>query len=80
MSGLTSTTPFFSPYRISETLTEGYFALLGALSSDPRGLLMIERWRMINMFYNIMNLEGRDDLVQALVGNMDFSLYGSPNV
>jgi rapamycin-insensitive companion of mTOR len=78
VSGLTSTTPFFSPYRVSETLTGGYFALLGALSSDPRGLLMIERWRMINMFYNIMNLEGRDDLIQALIGSMDFSLYGSP--
>lgn len=76
---MTSVTPFFSPYRISETLAGGYFALLGALSCGPKGLLMLERWRVINMFYNIVNLEGRDDLVQALLGNMDFSLYGWPD-
>lgn len=73
-SGLTSTAPLFSPYRVSETLTGGYFAILGALSSDPKGLQMIERWRMINMFYHIMELDGRDDLIRALLSNMDFSL------
>lgn len=74
MSGLASTSPLFSPYRLSETLTGGYFALLGALSGDQNGLHIIERWRMINMFYHIMDLKGRDDLIQALLGNMDFSL------
>ncbi|MCJ1298644.1 hypothetical protein MMC08_001434 [Hypocenomyce scalaris] len=73
-SGLTSESPLFSPYRVTETLTGGYFALLGVLSSDSQGLLMIERWRMINMFYHIVELRNRDDLVQVLLGNMDFSL------
>lgn len=74
LSGLTSETPVFSAYRMIDTLSGGYFAMLGVLSGDPRGLLMIERWRMINMFYHIMDLEDRDDLIQALLGNMDFSL------
>ena len=73
-SGLTSTSPLFSSYRVSETLTGGYFALLGALSSDIQGLQMIERWRIINMFYHIMELVGREDLIKALLSNMDFSL------
>ena len=73
-SGLTATQPLFSPFRVSETLTGGYFALLGALSSDPKGLQMIERWRMINMFYHIMEVDGREDLVRILLSNMDFSL------
>lgn len=63
------------PHRLLDTLTGGYFALLGALSSDPSGLLIIERWSMFNMFYHIMDLKERNDLVQALLGNMDFSLY-----
>ena len=73
-SGLTSASPLFSPYRVSETLTGGYFTILGALSSDPKGLLMIERWRMVNMFYHIMELDSRGDLIRALLSNMDFSL------
>ena len=64
----------FSPERVSEMLTGGYFALLGALSSDLQGLQMMERWHMINIFYHIMDLEDRDDLIRALFGNMDFSL------
>ena len=74
LSGLMSETPIFSSDRVSETLSGGYFALLGVLSGNPQGLHMIERWKMINMFYHIMDLEGRDDLVQALLGNMDFTL------
>ena len=73
-SGLTATQPLFSPYRVSETLAGGYFAFLGALSSDPKGLQMIERWHMINMFYHIMELDGREDLIRILLSNMDFSL------
>ena len=74
MSGLTSATPLFSYWRVSETLCGSYFALLGALSSDSRGLHMIERWHMVNMFYHIVDQNGRDDLVQALLGSMDFTL------
>lgn len=74
LSGLTSETPIFSADRVSETLSGGYFAMLGVLSGDLRGVHMIERWRMINMFYHIMDVEGRDDLILALLGNMDFSL------
>ena len=73
-SGLISTSPLFSPYKVSETLTGGYFAILGALSSNTKGLQMLERWRMINMFYHIMDLDGRDDLIRALLSNMDFVL------
>ena len=39
---------------------------------------MIERWRIVNMFYRIIELEGRDDLVRVLLSNMNFSLYGRP--
>ncbi|KAL8971770.1 MAG: hypothetical protein Q9197_003104 [Variospora fuerteventurae] len=73
-SGLTSTSPLFSPWRTSETLTGCYFSLLGALSSDPKGLQMIERWHMVNIFYHIIELNDRHDLVELLLGNMDFTL------
>ena len=74
MSGLISMTPLFARKRVSDTLTGGYFNILGALSGDPQGLVMLERWRMINMFYHIIDLEDRGDLVQMLLGNMDFTM------
>ncbi len=45
------------------------------MSSDPKGLAMLERWRMINMCYHIIELQDRSDLVKCLLGNLDYSLY-----
>jgi rapamycin-insensitive companion of mTOR len=74
MSGLTSASPLFSREQMGSTLSGGYFALLGVLSSDNMGLSMMERWHMTNMFYHIIELKDRSDLIQALLGNMDFTL------
>ncbi|WEW59098.1 hypothetical protein PRK78_004567 [Emydomyces testavorans] len=73
-SGLTSSSPVFSRTQMTETLSWGYFALLGTLSSDPNGLHMMERWHMLNMFYHIVELQDRSDLIQAILANMDFTL------
>ncbi|KKK18671.1 hypothetical protein P175DRAFT_0502837 [Aspergillus ochraceoroseus IBT 24754] len=73
MSGLTSSSPVFSRDRMSTTLSGGYFAMLGTLSADAKGLAMMERWHMLNMFYHIIELRDRDDLIQTLLGNMDYT-------
>ena len=74
LSGLTSATPHFSRQRLNDTLTGGYFALLGAMSSHQRGLTIIERWKMANMFYHIIELSDRDDLIVCLLGNVDYTM------
>ncbi|KAH0564991.1 hypothetical protein GP486_001623 [Trichoglossum hirsutum] len=76
MSGLTSPSPLFSASRLAETLCGGYFEILGTLSSDLKGLAMMERWRIFNMFYHIVELKDRDDLLQAILGNMDYTFDG----
>ncbi|KAF1837369.1 cytosolic regulator pianissimo [Decorospora gaudefroyi] len=76
MSGLTSESPIFQADRMNETLTGGYFALLGALTKDSRGVQILERWRVINMFYHIVELNDRDDLIRTLLSNMDYTLDG----
>ncbi|KAM5475566.1 hypothetical protein MauCBS54593_001258 [Microsporum audouinii] len=73
MSGLTSLSPLFSREQMADTLSGGYFALLGTLSSEPNGIQMMERWHMLNMFYHIVELTDRNDLIQTLLGNMDFT-------
>lgn len=74
LSGLTSQSPLFSKDRIADTLSGGYFPMLGVLSETASGLLMIERWRMINMFYHIVELRDRDDLVKTLLGALNYTL------
>jgi hypothetical protein len=76
MSGLTSESPMFQVDRMNETLTGGYFALLGELTKDCKGIQILERWRVLNMFYHIVELNDRDDLIRVLLSNMDYTLDG----
>jgi rapamycin-insensitive companion of mTOR len=70
----------FSQIRLSETLCSGYFAMLGTLSGDHKGLQMLDRWRMINMMYHIIDLKQRPDLIKLLLSNFDYSIHGHPRV
>jgi rapamycin-insensitive companion of mTOR len=79
-SGITSAEPLFSSQRLQNTLSHGYFMLLGTLSADPNGLAMMERWRMFNMFYHISELRSRDDLVTSFIASMDYRLEGHPRI
>ena len=61
----------FSRDRMTDTLCGGYFPMLGALSSDPKGLQLLERWRMFNMMYHIVDLKQRPDLIKLLLSSFD---------
>jgi rapamycin-insensitive companion of mTOR len=76
MSGLTSPNPLFSSSRLVDTLSGGYFEFLGTLSQDPKGIAMMERWHMINMFYHIIELKDRDDLITTLLVALEYSVDG----
>lgn len=80
MSGITSKTPLFSIIGMSETLVGGYFAMLGVMSGDARGMQILERWKFINMFYHIVELQDRDDLIRILLFHMDYTLDSHPRI
>ena len=54
--------------------------MLGTMSGDLKGLQMLDRWRMINMMYHIIDLKQRPDLIKLLLSNFDYSLQGHPRV
>ena len=80
LSGITSSNPLFSPDRLQDTLVGGYFAIMGVLCSEPKGLQMMERWKIINMFYHIVELKDRDDMIKALIGSLDYALDSHPRI
>ncbi|RMJ16167.1 hypothetical protein CDV36_004198 [Fusarium kuroshium] len=79
-SGLTAQYPMFSRDRVSDTLCAGYFAMLGVLTGDPKGLQLLDRWRMFNMMYHIVDLKQRPDLIKLLLSSFDYSVQGHPRV
>ncbi|KAI1769575.1 Rapamycin-insensitive companion of mTOR, N-term-domain-containing protein [Hypoxylon sp. FL1150] len=79
-SGLTAQYPMFSKDRLIDTLCGGYFPMLGVLTSESKGLQMLERWKIFNMMYHIIDFKQRPDLVNLLLANLDYSLMGHPRV
>ncbi|OAL38348.1 hypothetical protein AYO20_02407 [Fonsecaea nubica] len=73
-SGITSSNPLFERHHMAETLSAGYFAMLGALSHSAEGMRLMEQWHMMDIFYHLVELKDRDDLIRALLGNMDYTL------
>lgn len=80
VSGLTAQFPLFSKDRLVDTLCGGYFPMLGVLSGDSRGLIMLERWRIYNMLFHIIDLKQRPDIIKLVLSNFDFSGLGHPRV
>ncbi|CAI4219061.1 unnamed protein product [Parascedosporium putredinis] len=72
--------PMFSKDRLIDTLCGGYFAMVGVLSGDPKGLALLDRWRMFNMMYHIVDLKQRPDLIKLILANLDYSINGHPRV
>lgn len=73
-SGLTSTSPLFDKHNMIDYLTGGYFDMLGALSESLEGIQIMERWHIMNMFYHILELDDRADLVKIFLNAMDYTL------
>ncbi|KAF3021901.1 hypothetical protein E8E14_005470 [Neopestalotiopsis sp. 37M] len=79
-SGLTAQHPMFSPDFMIDYLVGGYFPMLGVLTGDPNGLQMLERWRIFNMIYHIVDFNQRPDLIKLILANFDYGLQGHPRV
>jgi rapamycin-insensitive companion of mTOR len=54
--------------------------MIGALSGDRQGLMILDRWRMFNMMYHIFDLKQRPDLIKLLLTNFDYTIHGHPRV
>ena len=79
-SGITAKSPIFGADKLSDTLSGGYFAMLGAMCRDQKGIHILIRWRIINMFYHIVELKDRDDLIRTLLTNLDYTIDSHPRI
>ncbi|KAK4650866.1 hypothetical protein QC762_711340 [Podospora pseudocomata] len=79
-SGLTAQDPMFSRDGLTDTLSGGYFPMLGVLSGDPKGIQMLDRWRIFNMLYRIVDLKQRPDIIKLMISNFDYSIQGHSRI
>ncbi|PIL22333.1 hypothetical protein GSI_15021 [Ganoderma sinense ZZ0214-1] len=72
--------PVFSKKRMQDTLTSGYFEMLGTLSRRKEGIELLEKFKLFSAFYILTELRGREDLVIGIIENLDFNIDGHSRI
>ncbi|KAI0822217.1 Rapamycin-insensitive companion of mTOR, N-term-domain-containing protein [Trametes gibbosa] len=72
--------PIFSKKRVQETLTGGYFEMLGTLSKRTEGVELLEKFKLFTAFYRLTELRSRDDLIKGIIENLDYSIDGHSRI
>nr|VWP00964.1 Guanyl nucleotide exchange factor Sql2 [Ganoderma boninense] len=72
--------PVFSKKRMQDTLTYGYFEMLGTLSRRKEGIELLEKFKLFSAFYLLTELRGREDLVIGIIENLDLSIDGHSRI
>ncbi|KAL6304381.1 Rapamycin-insensitive companion of mTOR, N-term-domain-containing protein [Sparassis latifolia] len=72
--------PIFSKKRMQDTLTFGYFEMLGTLSKRKEGLDLMEKFRLFTAFYRLSELRSREDLIKSIIENLDYSIDGHSRI
>ncbi|KAG1750937.1 Rapamycin-insensitive companion of mTOR, N-term-domain-containing protein [Suillus occidentalis] len=73
-NGTSESDPMFSKFRLSETLTYGYFEMLGTLSKHAEGIELMEKFKFFTAFYHLSELRDREDLITAVITNLDYTI------
>ncbi|CAL1712811.1 unnamed protein product [Somion occarium] len=72
--------PIFSKKRMQDTLTYGYFEMLGTLSKRKEGLELLEKFKLFTAFYHLSELRSREDLIKGIIENLDYSIDGHSRI
>ncbi|KAG0239686.1 hypothetical protein BGW41_007569 [Actinomortierella wolfii] len=72
--------PIFSRESMENTITPGYFEMLGTLCKSKNGLKLLEKFKIFDLYYRVSELRSRDDVVKKIITSMDYQLDGHPRV
>lgn len=76
-SGLYAKDQIFSQDRLEGTLTNGYFDMLGILSTKEHGLELLQQWKVFSIIHHIAdNPFKREDLLILFMKSMDYKKSG----
>ncbi|KAJ1021886.1 hypothetical protein NDA16_003648 [Ustilago loliicola] len=80
LSGQSGSDPLLSRKRMQETLTSGYFEMIGVLTQSAEGICLLERFKIFTPLYHLSELRSRDDIVKAVIENVDYSIDGHSRI
>ncbi|KAK8850712.1 hypothetical protein IAR55_004632 [Kwoniella newhampshirensis] len=72
--------PIFARDRLSNTLTYGYFEMIGTLSKHREGMKLVEKFKFFTSFYHLSEQRSRDDVIRIIIECFDYTLDAHPRI
>jgi hypothetical protein len=73
-AGQPSAQPLFARDRLENTLTYGYFEMIGTLTKHHKGIQLLEKFKFFTSFYHLCELRSRDDIIKLIIECFDYSM------
>lgn len=72
--------PLFSRAKLGTTVVEGYFEMLGVISTTKGGLALLERSRIFTLLHRFIAAPSRDYIVRTALQHLSFNVEGHARV
>ncbi|WRT70894.1 uncharacterized protein IL334_007893 [Kwoniella shivajii] len=72
--------PILARDRLENTLTYGYFEMIGMLSKHREGMKLLEKFKFFTCFYHLSEQRSRDDLIRIIIECFDYTLDAHPRI
>ncbi|WVQ86186.1 hypothetical protein IAT38_008354 [Cryptococcus sp. DSM 104549] len=72
--------PLFARDRLENTLTYGYFEMIGTLSKHNEGMKLMEKFKFFTCFYHLSEQRSRDDIIRIIIECFDYTLDAHPRI
>lgn len=73
-AGQPSVHPVFARDRLENTLSYGYFEMIGTLSKHQKGLQLLDKFKFVTSFYHLCELRSREDIIKLIIECFDYSM------
>ena len=68
--------PLLTPARLGETLSGGYFDMIGVLAGTPEGLQLLEKNQIFSVLHRLIGHRSRDYVLKATLPHLNLQVDG----
>ncbi|TXT05984.1 hypothetical protein VHUM_03745 [Vanrija humicola] len=73
-AGQPSAQPVFARDRLENTLSYGYFEMIGTLSKHHAGIKLLEKFKFFTCFHHLCELRSREDIIKLIIECFDYTI------
>ncbi|WOO81922.1 Target of rapamycin complex 2 subunit ste20 [Vanrija pseudolonga] len=73
-AGQPSAQPVFARDRLENTLSYGYFEMIGTLSKHTAGIKLLEKFKFFTCFHHLCELRSREDIIKLIIECFDYTI------